>query len=178
MSLFSKLFKDKDTENAAKDLLKGLFQANSSQPQHPSGTAQQNSCQPQNDYPPQNSFRPEPKPAPSGFSWGEEMPAEENQYSFNGTYLEYFDTIFREEFPAYAVEHSAGYGGRTTVFTLSAAGRTALVVELVSEISEPKKLRENCAQKRIPYLRFYYDHHGWWNTRSYVITRTRGALGL
>ena len=30
----------------------------------------------------------------------------------------------------------------------------------------------------IPYIRFYYDHEGWWNTKSYVIRRTSEALGI
>ena len=34
--------------------------------------------------------------------WGEIMPKDENQFSFNGTYKEYFEKIFTEEFPEYS----------------------------------------------------------------------------
>ena len=53
-----------------------------------------------------------------------------------------------------------------------------LVVEIKSENSEAQWLRNACAAERTPYLRFYYNHDGWWNTREYVDTRVRQALGL
>ena len=48
----------------------------------------------------------------------------------------------------------------------------------MSENSEANKLRASCRAQGLPYVRFYYDHDGWWNTRSYVAGRTRAALGL
>ena len=36
---------------------------------------------------------------------------------------------------------------------------------------------QECAAAAIPYLRFYHNHDGWWNTRAYVTQRVRGALG-
>ena len=48
----------------------------------------------------------------------------------------------------------------------------------MSENSEANKLRSACRAQGLPYVRFYYDHDGWWNTRSYVVSRTRAALGL
>ncbi len=175
MSLFSKLFKDEKAEKAATDLLKGLFSGVLKE--EPAQTAPENTFADQ--APVQHVQQTAaPAAAPSGFSWGETMPAEENQFNYPGTYVEYFDGIFRTEFPAYVTSHTPGYGGRSTVFTLTAGGQTALTVELLSENSSSVKLRENCAKRGIPYLRFYYDHHGWWNTRSYVIARTRAALGL
>jgi hypothetical protein len=115
---------------------------------------------------------------PSGFSWGPVMPAEENQYNYGGTYLQYFDHIFADDFPGYEVKREPGYGGKSTVYTLADGGRTALIVELLPSSSESVKLRQSCRQQGIPYLRFYFDHDGWWNTRAYVNDRVRKALGI
>lgn len=123
--------------------------------------------------------RPAPPAAAgeSGFSWGPAMPAEENQYNYPGSYVDYFAHVFREDFPEYRATHEQSGRGRSTVFTLwTADGRQALKVELLPESSETKKLRRECAAMGLPYLRFYYDHNGWWNTRSYVTQRTRAAL--
>ena len=108
--------------------------------------------------------------------WGDTMPAEENQFSFAGTYVQYFETVFCEAFPAYRLVTAAGADRRSTVITFWQDNRQALVVELKSEKSSAQKLRRDCAAAGIPYLRFYYDHHGWWNTRTYVVERTRRAL--
>ena len=32
------------------------------------------------------------------------------------------------------------------------------------------------AKEGVPYLRFYKDHEGWWNARSYVVSRIEKAL--
>lgn len=117
-----------------------------------------------------------PAPAESGFSWGYEMPAEENQFSFPGNYVQYFEKIFREDFPAYRVETQAQEMTRYTVFTLWEGGRQALIVEVKSEKSSAQKLRRACQANGVPYLRFYFDHDGWWNTRAYVVDRVRRAL--
>ena len=91
--------------------------------------------------------------------------------------VEYFNKVFREEFPSYRIEHApAPKGRRATIFTFYNAQGKALVVELMSENSVARKLRQECAAENIPYLRFYYDHQGWWNTRSYVVRRTLAAL--
>lgn len=116
------------------------------------------------------------EPAPSGFSWGPVMPDEENQYNFNGTYKEYFDYVFRSEFPSYHIQSVDVNNGRTTVFTFWEGDKKALVVELLSRKSSVYKLRADCKAEGIPYLRYYYDYDGWWNTREYVKVRTRGAL--
>lgn len=113
----------------------------------------------------------------SGFSWGPVMPAEENQFNYSGTYKEYFSNVFSSEFPSYRIESSDVNNGRATVFTFWDGSRKALVVELLSEKSAAQKLRSDCLKENIPYLRYYYDHHGWWNTRAYVKERTRNALG-
>ena len=59
-------------------------------------------------------------------------------------------------------------------FSVTAFGR--VVVPILPDSSETKKLRRECQAQGVPYLRFYYDHEGWWNTRSYVTRRTRDAL--
>lgn len=126
-----------------------------------------------------------PKPAkgeqPRGdLPWGELMPKEENQYSFDGTYIEYFDMLFREEFAQYQIGHETDTERyhEATIFTFTSGGRKALVVELMSEKSSSRKLALECQREGTPYLRFYYDHHGWWNARSYVVDRVRGALSV
>ena len=110
-------------------------------------------------------------------SWGPVMPAEENQYNYPGSYLDYFTGIFETEFSFYQIERVIGSGVRpVTVFTFWNDGKEALVVELVSERSDVHRQRNICARRGIPYLRFYYDHDGWWNTRSYVVGRVKDAL--
>lgn len=109
-------------------------------------------------------------------SYGSVMPAVENQFSFSGSYQEYFSSIFSSEFPQYRVVSEPAYRGRATVFTFWEGDRKALVVEIISEKSSVYKLRSDCAKAGVPYLRYYYDHPGWWNTRVYVTERTRKAL--
>lgn len=117
----------------------------------------------------------------AGLSYGPYMPAEENQFNYPGTYDQYFMELFRSEFsPAYGISASRDpreYGNEAYAVTFTRGGATALIVELVSEHSQRKMLRESCASRGIPYLRFYYDHEGWWNTRSYVLGRVHRALG-
>ncbi len=128
---------------------------------------------------PQQNPRPQAQPqgGASGFSWGEDMPAEENQYSFGGSYLAYFDMVFSQEFPQLRITRETPAKGRSTVYSFWQGERKVLVAELMSERSEANKLRNACRAQGLPYVRFYYDHDGWWNTRSYVAGRTRAALG-
>ena len=129
---------------------------------------------------------PNPPPPKKGeqvwgtLPWGPLMPREENQYSFNGSYIEYFDKVFREEFPDYQITYAPVERRYhpATVFTFTRNGRTMLIVELISEKSNVKQLAHQCRNQGTPYLRFYYDHQGWWNTRSYVADRVRGALSV
>ncbi len=112
----------------------------------------------------------------SGWSWGEEMPAEANQFNYPGSYVEYFDHVFRTEFPEYRITcEQPKYDG--TLFIFWQGPQRALVVELLPQHSAAAKLRKDCLSSGIPYLRYYYDHDGWWNTYSYVRDRTRTALG-
>ena len=115
--------------------------------------------------------------AESGDSWGPEMPEEENQFNYDGTYLEYFTEIFKTEFADYTLEIETSEARKpVTVFTFWDGFKKALVVELMPQSSAAQKQRKVCAAEGTPYLRYYYDHDGWWNTRSYVIRRTRAAL--
>lgn len=115
--------------------------------------------------------------AESGFSWGPTMPDEENQYNFPGTYDQYFLDVYTKNFPAYRLTTEAVRKGRATVITFWNGDAKALVVELMSETSSAESIRYNCHKQRVPYLRFYYNHQGWWNTKAYVIERTKKALG-
>ena len=169
MGLFSKLFGgDEDAEKAAKDLLNGIINA-----------AQSNKLQadkPQADNPEASASAPSPQPEQSSAPSG--IPTEENQYNYDGTYEQYFEHVFAEDFPAYRFEKSYidDYGKHRVVYTFFSGAAKALVVELMTESSEAVKFRNDCIKAGVPYLRFYYDHEGWWNTRSYVVGRMRGVL--
>ena len=169
MSILNKLFGgDKNVEKAAKGILNGLFGEQNERPR------QENA--------PREEHRPAPaqmrNDVPSGDSWGEYMPAEENQFNFGGPFDAYFEKIFKEDFPGYSFKKSYVGNGRTRiVYTFSNGGRAALVLELMSERCSSKRTRRDCESSGTPYLRFYYDHEGWWNTRSYVVRRIRKYLG-
>ena len=112
----------------------------------------------------------------SGDSWGEEMPAEENQFNYPGSYKAYFSGIYHSEFSDYQITEEDVRNNKATVFTFSKDGRKVLVVEVRSDRSNARKLCDDCRREGVRYIRFYYDHEGWWNTRSYVIRRTRENL--
>ena len=179
MGLFSKfLSENKEAQNALNKLRNFADQAlknaadqqnNAPQPQ------QQGYNQPVYNQQPQQTWAPA-EPAPSGWSWGETMPDEENQFSFNGRYNQYFETVFREAFPEYGLNVEQPRGRDCTIFTFTQGGRVALIVEVMSQSSSAQALRRNCRANGTPYLRFYHNHEGWWNTRSYVVTRVRNAL--
>ena len=102
------------------------------------------------------------------------MPDEENQFNFSGTFMQYFESIFSAEFPRYFVEKETD--GSRVIYTFRDGGAKALVVELLSEKSSVYKLRKACQKEGVPYLRFYSDHDGWWNTRAYVVQRVGDTL--
>ena len=121
----------------------------------------------------------EPVWGPSGDSWGPVMPAEECQFNYNGSYWSYFEHIFREDFPTYHVEKEDVYGNNSAlVYTFWQSAAKVLVVEVLPQSTSRQKLRRDSLRAGIPYLRFYYNHEGWWNTRSYVDRRIREALRL
>lgn len=116
----------------------------------------------------------EEEDGPSGFSWGPKMPDEPNQYNYPGSYRDYFMSIYRSEFADYEITEEIF--GKATVLTFRKNGQVALIVELLSRTCGHQMRRRQCRQHNIPYLRYYYDYDGWWNTRAYVIQRTRNAL--
>ena len=114
--------------------------------------------------------------APAGTYWGPVMPQEENQYNFNGSYIAYFEQIFRTEFPEYDIEYHKEKNWHSESFTFRRGGMKALVVEILPKSSNAKLLRSRCRAEGVPYLRYYHNVEGWWNVRSYVVERTRRAL--
>ena len=173
MGLFSKLFK-KAAEDAAESMFgdeKHYFD-NLREDDAPKPVSQRSS--------------PNPPPPKKGeavrglLPWGPVMPKEENQYSFGGSYVEYFGKLFAEEFSSYGITHETDDKRYhpATIFTFTNNGRTALIVELISEKSNVRQLALKCRNEGVPYLRFYYDHDGWWNARSYVTNRVRSALSV
>jgi len=113
--------------------------------------------------------------APVGCSYGERMPDEPNQFNYMGSYEQYFESVFADKLRAYRMEKVNGKW-KNTIYTFYNETSKVLVVELLSETSSTRKVRNDCENERVPYLRFYYNHHGWWNTRSYVEGRIDGAL--
>jgi len=124
------------------------------------------------------SSAPEQADGPSGFSWGPVMPDEPNQYNFSGTFEQYFTKIFQEHFSAYALEMERSDNGKKLLYTFRSGVSTALIVEILPKSTSVYKVRQECQAKGIPYLRFYHDYDGWWNTEAYVIQRVSKALGL
>lgn len=112
-----------------------------------------------------------------GKGYWDKVPAEPNQYNSGLDYREYFELIFRESFPEYDLSFEEAKNRPSTIVTFTNAGAKALVVELMSEKTSAKMLRWRCENEGVPYLRFYYDHWGWWNEKSYVIERVSKALG-
>ena len=172
MGLFSNLLK-KAGSDLLKDVVKSAEKAvagevnkavNGGRPQEASYPAQ-----------PAQNYREPVEDGPSGFSWGPYMPAEENQFNSGLSPAAYFEGIFRTEFADCTLEKLTR--GKVTIFTFYRGGQKALVVELLSQSSSVYAMRKECARAGIPYLRYYYDHDGWWNTRAYVVSRTRSALG-
>lgn len=115
---------------------------------------------------------------PSGDSWGPNMPAEENQFNSGLRYQDYFTKVFNEAFPSYQIDKQDVRNGSAMLFTFSQYGVKKLVVEVISQRSNPYKVRNDCRNEGVAYLRYYYDYDGWWNTRSYVVRRTSKALGI
>ncbi len=175
MGLFSKLFQTANDTERAEKMMRDLFGGNQNTQQQKTQPAPQQQSYPANNQP---APRQQVSNSPSGFSWGELMPNEENQFNYNGNYQQYFESIFFNEFRYYEIRTDRTRYSNMPVYTFIKNGRTALVVELMSQKSSAKKLRDDCERSGIPYLRYYIDHAGWWNTKKYVITRTRNALAF
>ena len=120
----------------------------------------------------------EPEQERSDALWGELMPKDENQFAFKGTYKEYFEKIFREEFSEYnfMLSHPKYYS--SDIYTFSQGVDRKLVIELMKKSCEAQALRRETLREGIAYLRFYVDcsDQGWWNARTYVVGRIREAL--
>lgn len=108
--------------------------------------------------------------------WGYVKPALENQYSYNGTYVEYFKYVFAENFPEYQIDCELPSDRNAAIFTFLQDGQTKLVVEVVGKNSKAKAIRRNCRNAGIPYLRFYHNVYGWWNVKEYVVNRVKSVL--
>ena len=176
MSILSKLF-GSDAGKSALDRVKGAVNEVVGEANSLINDARNNAMQ-QQQRPQQPPQQRQPQQAISGFSWGEFMPDEENQYNYNGSYIDYFRHVFQEDFPEYAVTMEPGLNDRSPIFVFHSGGRQALIVELKSENSCAQRIRRSCAASGIPYLRFYYNHDGWWNTRAYIRARVSRALNM
>lgn len=113
-----------------------------------------------------------------GCSWGDVMPAEENQFNYSGSYDQYFHDVYVQNFPTYRLTTEKVRKGNGTKITFWDGTQKALVVDLMSQKTTSRAVMNECAKENVPYLRFYYNHPGWWNTKTYVINRTRNALKI
>jgi hypothetical protein len=183
MGLLDKLFGSagkeviKQLKDTAQSVAKEATNAMNNVTSSANATSSSNASRPQTGS--AATIRPTERPL-SGDSWGPEMPAEENQFNSGKSYDQYFYDIFVENFPSYRVTTEKIRGDRATLITFwaDAPEKKALVVELMSDTSSAESTRVQCRREGIPYLRFYYNHEGWWNTKSYVIRRTLEALNL
>ena len=164
MSLFSKLLNGAGGDKSPLDMLKNAAETVLNEAEK----AAENARKAQQASPSQTAPQHGNQGSRSG-GWYNTIPAEENQYNFNGTYLQYFDKLFREEFPGYAIRQELGRDARSPLFVFYRDGRKRLVVELKSERSSAQAIRRQCEAEGTPYLR-------WWNTRSYVRDRVNNAL--
>ena len=170
MGLFSKLFGgDIEAEKAAKDILSGLFGAQNLKDQDGPKNDKDEA-----DKPAEQTASYSGDESDSGLSWYDKIPEEENQYNYNGPFTDYFENIFNTEFAAYRFEKQNIRDGWRFAYTFYSGAAKVIVVELYT--GDSKKLKKKCAREGIPYLRFYYNHAGWWNTRSYVVERMRTVL--
>ena len=168
MGIFSKLLGSdanaQKAEKAAKDLLGGIMNSLNEQ----ANKRQQNDSV---------SERPARSYDDDADSVWDVMPSEPNQYNYQGSFTQYFESIFATELSGYTVEKNAAPNLKRVIYTFYNDGRRALVIELMSDSCSAKKVREDCRAAGVPYLRFYIDHQGWWNTRTYVAGRIRNAIG-
>lgn len=176
MGLLNKLFGGKASADEALNVIKNTARNLLNEAEKAAYSAQSSTASA-----PQAPAQPAPaapaETTPAGCSWGPTVPAEPCQYNYNGSYGDYFTEVFTQDFPEYRVEKEPAPNADRMTFTFFDGERKALVVEILSQSSSVYKNRRECAKLGIPYLRFYHDHWGWWNTRSYVTDRVRNALG-
>ena len=176
MGLFDKLFADKNVESALNKMKEAAQELKDAADKRQFEKPAQHTAQPR---PAAQQSAPAPAPAPvysDGDSFYDNIPAEENQYNFNGTYIQYFEKIFREDFGAYTFTSAPGSNSFSPIYTFFRDGAKVLIGELKSESSEAQRFRRAAEAEGVPYLRFYYDHSGWWNTRKYVTERIGKVL--
>ena len=169
MSLLSKLFSgQKPTLSDVVDLLQGKDQKPTARP----GAAQSDASS----YAP--AYQVElGEETPVGRSWGQRMPNEPNQYNYPGSYTEYFEDIFNREFSDLRYYRQQNpYSAKTSSYVFCRGTQKVLTLELVAQGCDVYQLRRACEREGTPYLRFYYNHEGWWNARSYVVRRMREAI--
>ncbi|MBO4327186.1 MAG: hypothetical protein J5950_07930 [Clostridia bacterium] len=176
MGFFQKLFGDSKEGKEALSFLEKLVKEKEKQDAEAKKKKEEEKPQTQAPAPKPEPIEDDEDLGPSGFSWGPKMPAEENQFNYNGSFWEYFEMIFREDFAQYRVEKETPQGLKRIVYTFYEGERKALVIEVLSSACEAKAIRRKCGAAGIPYLRFYYDYDGWWNTRAYVDKRIGDAL--
>lgn len=114
----------------------------------------------------------------AGDSFGPTMPEEDNQYLHEGPFWTYFEDIFTAEFSDLRFEKEEVKPSKFIVYNFYSGDTRVLMVELLSKNFTMIKLRDSYEGSGVPYVRFYIDHRGWWNTRSYVIRRIREAMIL
>ena len=177
MSFLSKLFGgDKEAEKTARDLFKGLFGgSNDNKDDKPADKPEETDAGNGTEAPAEEPAA-KTESSPSGDSWGDDMPAEENQYNYNGHFTAYFENIFNTEFAAYRYEKAVLYEDRRIVYYFYSGDAKVLAVELMTDKSDARKFRNDCRKAGLAYVRFYFNHPGWWNTRSYVVRRIKEAL--
>ena len=168
MGLFSKLVGDNKEAKAALGFLKGVVEDAvgeaakfAGEAKAPSETANQNGT------------------ADNRSAVGsryDSVPAEENQYNFSGTWMQYFEKVLNEDWSEYEIRQEEGSDRRCPLFVFYDGGKKALVIEMKTERSSAQRIKRQCAAEGVPYLRFYYDHEGWWNTRSYIRARISRTL--
>ena len=179
MGLFSKILGGSNGDKSPLDMLKNAAENALNEVEKAAETVQKSFAENGTSFRETAQSEPvrrDPQPKAYGSPWNL-IPAEENQYNFNGTWLQYFDKVFREDFPAYSVQQEPGRDSRSPLFVFYQNGIKRLVIEMKSERSSSQAIRRRCEAEGMPYLRFYYDHDGWWNVRSYVTGRVRAALG-
>lgn len=123
-------------------------------------------------------------PARNGDSWGPDMPAESNQYNYPGPWQAYFADVLGAEFTQYDIVPRQLPEIDSTAFEFRRFGSTSpvLVVCVLSEEYSEAKVSKAFERAGVPFdlhrnaIRFYHNHKGWWNTRSYVVRRVNEAL--
>ena len=104
---------------------------------------------------------------------------ERNLFDYRGEPLDYFREVLRDNFTGYDIRENVKINPKSpnpSEFVFYTGDHVDLVVEILWAGSARESTKYYCKEKRIPYLRFYYGHEGWWNTEKYVVDRIRGLI--